>query len=348
VLLSAPRVFGSLLEPMFGILADIGWKRPLVLGGGVAFALALVLIGGAGGFWALLIGLGLFNPASGAFVSLSQAALADAQPHRLEQNMARWALAGSIGNVLGPLIVSALIGVGLGWRPAYLGLAALAVVMLLAVWRKGESGNVKPEDAVDSAEARGVLEGLRGAWRALRRKDVLRWLALLEFADLMGDVFRGYVALYFVDVARASESGASLAVAVLTGVGLVGDALLLPLLERVHGLRYLRLSAILTALAFAAFLIVPGVWKLVLLGALGVLNSGWYSILKARLYGSLPGQSGTALAISNVSGLIGGLIPLALGALAERLGLGVAIWALMLGPIALIIGLPRRNAARAS
>jgi MFS transporter, FSR family, fosmidomycin resistance protein len=337
VLLSVPRVVGSLLEPAFGILGDVWRRRALVLGGGVAFALALALIGTANGFWALLIGLMLFNPASGAFVSLSQATLADAQPHRLEQNMARWALAGSLGNVLGPLMVSAFIGVGLGWRPAYLGLAGLAVVTLIIVWRQRESRETVHEHPPS------FLEGLRGAVLAFRRGEVLRWLVLLECADLMGDVFRGYVALYFVDVAQSSESAASLAVAVLTGVGLIGDALLLPLLERVPGLRYLRVSAILTALIFPAFLLVPDGWKLVPLGALGVLNSGWYSILKARLYGSLPGMSGTVLAVTNFSGLIGSLIPLALGALAERLGLGVAMWALMLGPIALIVGLPRLN-----
>ncbi len=340
VLLSGPRVVGSLLEPAFGILGDVWKRRVLVLGGGVAFALALALIGTANGFWALLIGLMLFNPASGAFVSLSQATLADAQPHRLEQSMARWALAGSLGNVLGPLLVSAFIGVGLGWRPAYLGLAGLAVVTLFVVWREGEARTVVLEYTPGLP---GFLEGLRGALLAFKRAEVLRWLVLLECADLMGDVFRGYVALYFVDVAHSSESTASLAVAVLTGVGLIGDALLLPLLERVPGLRYLRVSAILTALIFPVFLLIPDGWKLAPLGALGVLNSGWYSILKARLYGSLPGQSGTVLAVTNFSGLVGSLIPLALGALAERLGLGVAMWALMLGPIALIVGLPRLN-----
>jgi FSR family fosmidomycin resistance protein-like MFS transporter len=345
VLLSVPRIIGSSLEPAFGILADVGWKRVLVLGGGVAFALGLALVGTAHSFWALLLAWVVFNPASGAFVSLSQATLADAEPQRLEQNMARWALAGSLGNVLGPLVVSACIGVGLGWRPAFLVLAALAVVTLHKVWREAESRETPHQDTAGFSGFLGFLEGLRGALRALRRGEVLRWLVLLECADLMGDVFRGYAALYFVDVARSSESAASLAVAVLTGVGLVGDALLLPLLERVRGIPYLRVSAILTALTFPAFLLAPGGWKLVLLGALGVLNSGWYSILKARLYSSLPGQSGTALAVSNVSGLVGSLIPLALGALAERLGLGVAMWALLLGPIALIVGLPRQDAS---
>ena len=76
-----------------------------------------------------------------------------------------------------------------------------------------------------------------------------------------------------------------------------------------------------------------------MLGLLGLLNAGWYAILQARLYQSLPGRSGTALALGNVAGLLGGMFPLVLGALAQRFGLSAALWGLMLGPVALIWGL---------
>ncbi len=56
----------------------------------------------------------------------------------------------------------------------------------------------------------------------------------------------------------------------------------------------------------------------------------------------MPGQSGTVLSVKNVSGLLGGLLPMALGFLAESYGLGITMWLLLLGPIALLIGLPRR------
>ena len=80
-----------------------------------------------------------------------------------------------------------------------------------------------------------VFGGISAAFRALRNRSVLRWLLLLEFSDLMLDVFYGFLALYFVDVAGFSTGNAALAVAVWTGVGLPGDFLLIPLLERVRG-----------------------------------------------------------------------------------------------------------------
>ncbi len=97
-------------------------------------------------------------------------------------------------------------------------------------------------------------------------------------------------------------------------------------------------------LLFPAFLLVPGVYaKLVLLGLIGLTNAGWYSILKAQLYSAMPAQSGAVLALNNFSGLLGGLIPLALGLVAERFGLGAMMWLLLVGPLALLTAIPRKE-----
>ncbi|MDT5269843.1 MAG: transporter, family, fosmidomycin resistance protein [Acidobacteriota bacterium] len=68
-----------------------------------------------------------------------------------------------------------------------------------------------------------LLEGLRGALHALRRRAVLRWLVLLQLGDFTYDILRGFLALYFVDVVGAGSAGAALAVAVWTCVGLAGS-----------------------------------------------------------------------------------------------------------------------------
>ena len=76
---------------------------------------------------------------------------------------------------------------------------------------------------------------------------------------------------------------------------------------------------------------------------LGFFNTGWYSILKAQLYSAMPGQSGTVMTVGNVFGLVGGLIPLGLGLVAERFDLVATMWLLLLGPLALLIGIPKRS-----
>jgi FSR family fosmidomycin resistance protein-like MFS transporter len=102
LLLSVPGICGNLIEPVLGILADVWKRRAIILGGGICFTLALLLITAGNSFALLLLAFMLLSPASGAFVALSQAALMDAAPSRREQNMARWELAGSLGNVFGP------------------------------------------------------------------------------------------------------------------------------------------------------------------------------------------------------------------------------------------------------
>jgi len=171
---------------------------------------------------------------------------------------------------------------------------------------------------------------------------VLRWLILLPFSDLMLDVLLGFLALYFVDVVGVNPAQAGMAVAMWTGAGLVGDLLLIPLPERVRGLSYLRLSVVAEGALFVAFLLLPGLWpKLVVLALLGLLNAGWYSILKARSYSAMPGQSGTVMALDNLFGLLGSLMPLGLGFIAQRYDLRVTMWLLLAGPVALWVGLPR-------
>jgi hypothetical protein len=443
LLLSLPAIFGSVVELPLGLLGDTTHRRTLVRAGGLGFAAGLLLLAVSDAFAPLLAALLLLSPSAGAFVGLSQATLMDLDPHRHEHNMARWALAGSVGIVAGPLALSGVGAFGFGWRATFALFVVMTVAALVAVWRapmhevaapagpgtrsdttggkeprphktgepassprttadppraSGEpassprttadppraSGppadpssvpgttaerasrpgpaadrcdrptlNASPDsvtvgrDAGRAASSRRavaatLLESARGAVVALRRREVVRWLVLLQCCDLMLDVLHGFLALYFVDVAGVSSAGAALAIVVWTGVGLAGDALLIPLLARVEGTRWLRASAATILLVFPAFLLVPGVpAKLVLLGALGLLNSGWYSILAGRLYSAMPGRSGAVMTLSSAFGLAGGLLPLAIGAAAEAFGLRAAMWLLLAGPIALLAGIPR-------
>ena len=60
-----------------------------------------------------------------------------------------------------------------------------------------------------------------------------------------------------------------------------------------------------------------------------------------------PGQSATVLALDNVGGTFGRLLAFLLGWAALRWGLGNAMWLMLLGPLALLVGLPRNALASA-
>lgn len=338
LLLTVPIVIASVIEPLMFMLADV-WKRKwLVLGGALLYGTELLVLAVTHDFIILLAAMIILFPASGALVGLAQAALMDSDPDRHEQQMARWTLAGSLGVVGGPLALGAAL-TWAGWRELFVVLSGVTfVVMFLII------PHTFPRHITDETPTN-FRDSLIGAGRALRQKSVLRWLLLLQFADLTLDVLLSFLALYLVDVAGVTPSQAAAGVAVWTGVGLLGDALLIPILEHVKGLTYLRVTTAIELVLFLAFLLIPGFTaKLVMLGLLGLFNSGSYAILQGQLYAALPGRSGAALALGSLAGLVGSVMPLAIGLAADEFGLGTAIWLLVAGPIALLIGLtPRRD-----
>jgi MFS transporter, FSR family, fosmidomycin resistance protein len=361
LLAAVPLLVGGLLELPFGLLAGDGSRRwRMVLGGGAVFTASLLAAAVAPTFIALLIAFVVFFPASGAFVSLTQSALMDADPGRRAQHMARWTLAGSVGSVAGPLLLAAVAAAGGSWRTAYLLLAAAAVVSCLGVARFGPlpAGQQEPAEDQDPAKrdqpARPASQAepvtkingatLRQAVSALRRGDVRRWLVLLEVADLLLDVLSGFLALYLVAVVHATAAEAALGVAVRLAAALAGDVLVIRLLERFSSLSVLRAGAAAAAVLYPVFLAVPGLGpKLAVLAALSAATAPWYPVIQAELYRSLPGRSGVAVSLSSAAGLLGGLGPLAVGFLAQRFGLAWAVASLAIAPAVVLIMMPRRS-----
>jgi FSR family fosmidomycin resistance protein-like MFS transporter len=327
-----------------GVLAGQGRRRRLViLGGGIVFVFTLLAVASANSFAVLLAAFVAFYPASGAFVSLTQAEIMDARPDRQAQVMARWDLAGAAGAVA-PLLLTAVLASGGSWRGGYLVLAGISALVWLGALLRG-----RPQPDGRAAEAEAEVEADEAGERpwtarfgeigaALRDWGTLRWLLLIEVADLLVDVFTGFLALYLVDVAHLTPAVAALAIAVRLGAALAGDAALIVILERVSDLTVLRVSAAAAALLYPAFLLVPGVVpKLAVLAVLSAATAPWYPVLQARLYGSLPGRSSVAVTLSSAAGLAGGLGPLAVGLVAQSFGLSWALAGLVLVPVAVLL-----------
>ncbi len=349
LLTTIPTLISIGLEPVIGLFADTNKRRPIMVVGGLVLGTGFVLYGLAPSYDVLMLAIIIIFPASGSFVGIAQAALMDNNPERRENSMALWTFSGSMAVVAGPIVFALLIGSGASWRVFFLLVGSLVIVFAIVVMFLPSQNALRSGDDEDEAEAGSVRENIRIAWALLKRKTVWHWLILLQFSDLLLDVMFSLLALYLVDVVGVSPTEATFAIAVWTGVGLLGDFLLIPLLERVSGLSYLSVSVVMELILYPLFLLVD-VWvlKLVLLGVIGLFNAGWYAILQSKLYDELGEQSGAVLIIGNAAGLLGAMFPIMLGIVAETAGLNVAMWLLMAGPIVLLIGLARVGDANQS
>jgi MFS transporter, FSR family, fosmidomycin resistance protein len=341
LLASVPLLVGGFLELPLGVIAGEGRRRRLaVLGGGLIFVLTLLGAASARSFAALLCAFIAFYPASGAFVSLTEANLMDAWPDRQAPVMARWELAGSTGAVAGPLLLAAVLAAGGGWRDAYLVLAGFAALSWLGICLHGpaESREAPESDGADERDDLPWRARAREVVAALRDWGTLRWLVLLQVADLLVDVFTGFLALYLVDVAHLSPAIAAVAIAIRLGAALAGGGALILVLERAGDLAVLRATGVAAVLLYPAFLLVPWVVaKLVILAVLSAATAPWYPLLQARLYGSLPGRSSVAVTLSSAAALAGGLGPLAVGLAAQAFGLSWALAGLTAVPVVLLV-----------
>ncbi|OGO32354.1 MAG: hypothetical protein A2136_07175 [Chloroflexi bacterium RBG_16_54_11] len=343
LLLGLPGVINTFIEPLLMLLGDTRYRKHIILAGGGAIVISLVAIASTHSFLVLLLGMVIGFPASGAFVSLSQATLMDLNPGREPQMMARWTVAGSVANLIGPLILAGGFALGFGWRWAFLGLAALCTLLLCLTWFSRIPSHEKVETSHQAGIAGKAL--LAGLWGAIRNAHLMRWLVLLQFSDLLLDVLTGYLPIYFTDVTGMSLAQASLMMSVLMLAGLISNIVLIPILERFPGRNLVRISAGVTGILYVAWLLAPWLWvKLILIVLIKLVTLGWYEVLQGEAFATVPGWSGTVMATGSVTGALGGGISFFIGWVASQAGLPAAMWILLLGPISLVLFVPRSKA----
>ena len=344
LLLGLPGIINAVIEPVLMLLGDTRYRKQIILGGGIVIALSLVAIATTQFFPVVLFAMVIGYPASGAFVSLSQATLMDLNPGREPQMMARWTVSGSVANLVGPLILAVGFALGFGWRWAFYAMAVLCVILVGFTWLKQFPINLDTESSPQSSIQ--VKKLLAGFLDAMRNPNLMRWLILLQFSDLLLDVLTGYLPLYFTDVTGMSVAQASLMMSVLMLAGLVSNIMLIPMLEKFQGRNIVRISACVTGVLYVAWLVTPWLWaKIGLIILIRLVSLGWYEVLQGEAFASIPGRSGTVMATNSIMGLLGGGISFFIGWIAAQAGLPAAMWLLLAGPICLVLFVPKPGPA---
>ena len=346
LLLGLPRLVNTFIEPVLMLLGDTHLRKNLIVGGGYILALSLLMIALSPTFGWLLVFVILVFPASGAFVTLAQATLMDLNPGRESQMMARWVLSGSIANLAGPLFTAGLFALAFSWRIAFVFLAVLVLGLtfwtgrttfpILKLEKSQASSNL---GAGVIAEIRKLILGFLGG---VKNSRLMRWIILLQLSDLMLDIYTSYTALYFRDVVGTNETQTSLLLGLFMVAGLLSDLIVVILVDRYPGRKIVRFSAAVVALLYPIWLLVSGSGlKIILAFLIKLFTLGWYSVLKGEAYAALPERKGTVLALDSGAGIFGGLLPWLVGWLAGKFSLPAAMWLLWLGPLSLLVFMPR-------
>jgi MFS transporter, FSR family, fosmidomycin resistance protein len=323
-LVFASNVASSVLQPLFGILADrrsLPWLVPcglLLAGLGVALAglaptYALVLAAAA----VTGIGVAAFHPEAARQVYLSSG-------RRRATAMSFFAVGGNLGFAIGPALATPL-QLKFGLRGTIF-LVLPALVMALVLLRTGISG---ASTAATSPE--NTAGGEPDRWWAFLRLSAPVICRAIVFYGL-----NTFIPLYWIQSYGASKAAGATALTLMLSAGVAGTLLGGWLADR-FGRRVVVLVSMLA--------LVPLLWEfvatpsrtlaLLLLVPIGLALYAPFSVMTVMGQEYLPGRVGTASGLTiGLAVTLGGLAAPLLGRIADLHGVRAALATLVAVPVA--------------
>lgn len=331
--LVALQILGVILEPPLLAVARGRRARSLRTLGLWLMAAAAVGAAVAPSYALLLAALMLYGPASGLGTNLAQSALVVAHPDRVESVLARWGLFGSMGDLVAPGVLAASVALGLGWRGALLGVGALTALQAVAAMHGpatvAESGGEGEEPA-----------SLRAALRAaMACPALLGWsIGAVLCGAFMDEIVVSFGALWLAGRLHADAGHRAVILSAWVVGGIVGSALLERSARRLRPSTLLLVSGLGCTVAYLAWLACSN-WmaSAVAFGTAGVFAACHYPLLRARAFAAMPDRPNVVLAVGSACSALDLVLPVAVGLVADRAGLLVAMVLLLAQPVGALV-----------
>jgi len=322
VIVLMANVTSSLIQALFGFLADKTSRRWLLPLSVFLSSVGIALSGVAPSYYVLLalvmvsgFGVAAYHPEG--YRTATQVA-----GERKATGVSIFSTGGNIGIAVGPpLITMLLVSFGL---PGTLGmlLPGLLVTGLLMAVLPGLSRPLP-------ARAQGAT---------LAPKTMVGGMSLLVLVVAIRSWtqigFTTYMPFYYLEVLKGDPRMVGTLLAVFLGAGAAGTLIAGPISDRIGHRRYMVGVFFLATPLAVGFMLASGFWSFILLGALGVVLVSTFTVSVVLGQAYMPRNVGMA------SGLIvgfaigaGGIGATALGWIADRWGLSSALWISALTPV---------------
>lgn len=322
VIVLMANITSSLIQPLFGFLADKTARRWLLPLSVLLSSLGIALSGVAPSYAAVLALVMISGFGVAAYHPEGYRTATQVAGERKATGVSIFSTGGNIGIAVGPPLITVLL-TGFG-TPGTLGMLVpgLLVAALLLTVLPGLSRPLP-------ARAQGATLAPRTMVGAM---SLLVLVVSIRSWTQLG--FTTYMPFYYLEVLKGDPRMVGTLLAVFLGAGAAGTLIAGPISDRIGHRRYMVTVFLLAAPLAVGFLLVSGVWTFVLLAALGVVLVSTFTVSVVLGQAYMPRNLGMA------SGLIvgfaigaGGLGATALGWAADHWGLSTALWISALMPI---------------
>jgi FSR family fosmidomycin resistance protein-like MFS transporter len=337
-LILASALAASIVQPLFGLWSDrrgAVWLLPAgVAIGGAGMALAAL----SPSYWWILLfvvvsGLGTaaYHPEGSKFAAYVSGA-------RRASGMSLFSIGGNLGYPLGVVATTGLV-VAFGVHGAVLVVVPTAVVAVMLVLVTPYLLSFAPASRRHEHVGRGADRlGAMGLLLGVITIRSIAWFGLISF-----------VPLYEVSIGNSKSYGNTL-LSIMLLSGAVGTLMAGPAADRFGRRPILLLSSLVMSPAIAVFLGIGGVPGAIALVLVGMAVVGTFGVTMVMSQEYMPRHIGMASGLSiGFSIGLGGIAAVLLGALADSVDLGTALWVCAFVPLAgaaLTLLLPPTQTAR--
>jgi MFS family permease len=191
-LFTVPLLVCLLADPVLLLATERFRRRTMLVAGLLGMAMGQVLVAVTAQAWTLALAIALWAIAIGFADSQAEMALVQDDPEHVDRSMTRWAIAASLGDFLGPLMVAAALATGGSWRTIALFSAVLALVDALFVLRGPDFEAVDDDEEEELAPLREAIPA------ALRAGDLSLWLLAGATCVFLDEIFVVLGGLYII------------------------------------------------------------------------------------------------------------------------------------------------------